>query len=44
MINEQNDIIIEARWIKSINNGLAKALSQSNYTLIANLCLRGRLP
>lgn len=37
-------IIIEARWIKSADNGLADALSRGNLVLIANLCPHWQAP
>lgn len=38
LLAAQNDISIEARWIRSSDNGLADALSRSNFASIANLC------
>lgn len=37
LLAAQNDIVIEARWIKSEDNGLADALSRGNSALIADL-------
>ena len=44
LLAAQHDIIIEARWIKSEDNGLADALSRKNYPLIANLCPHWQAP
>ena len=38
LLAAQNDIIIEACWIKSADNGLADALSRKNYASITNIC------
>ena len=44
LLAAQNDIVIEARWIKSADNGLADALSRINLALITNLCPHWQAP
>ena len=38
------DILIEAIWIESLQNGLADALSRLNYTELANICPHWQTP
>ena len=39
LLAAQNNIIIEAYWIKSVDNGLADTLLRRNYASIINICL-----
>ena len=44
LLTAENNVIIEACWIKSGDNGLADALSRKNNASIANICPHWQAP